>query len=65
MIQLIEDGERLSQPGACPDNIFNIIKTCWNHNPKTRPTFTVLTDFFANDPDYQNITELIRTDDIS
>ena len=35
---------RLAQPDACPDAVFDaIMRACWNHEPKTRPTFAQLT----------------------
>ncbi|KAI8122408.1 Tyrosine-protein kinase shark [Lucilia cuprina] len=64
-IQLIENGQRLPQPHLCPDHIYKIMQNCWNYKPKDRPTFRYLTDFFARDPDYQNILELIKTENIS
>lgn len=65
VIKIIENGERLKKPDICPENIFNIMENCWNYNPKDRPTFRHLTEFFSNDTDYQNITELIQTENIS
>lgn len=64
-IQLIENGERLPQPHLCPSHIYEIMLNCWNYKAKDRPTFRYLTEFFARDPDYQNILELIRTEHIS
>ncbi|KAM7345659.1 SH2 ankyrin repeat kinase [Cochliomyia hominivorax] len=64
-IQLIEHGRRLPQPQLCPLHIYKIMQNCWNYKPKDRPTFRYLTDFFARDPDYQNILELIKTENIS
>lgn len=65
VIKLVEIGKRLSKPKLCPDNVFQIMENCWNYNPKDRPTFRHLTQFFANDPDYQNLVELINTEHIS
>ncbi|XP_067629148.1 tyrosine-protein kinase Shark [Eurosta solidaginis] len=64
-VQLIEDGKRLCQPSVCPPNIYNIMEKCWQYNPKDRPTFRFLMEFFINDPDYQNIMELVKTKSIS
>lgn len=64
VIKIVEDGKRLTKPDACPDNVFQIMENCWNYSPKDRPTFRHLTEFFANDPDYQNLVELIKTRNI-
>uniref|UniRef100_W8BSA2 Tyrosine-protein kinase n=1 Tax=Ceratitis capitata TaxID=7213 RepID=W8BSA2_CERCA len=63
-VNLIEDGKRLSQPTYCPDNVYSIMENCWQYNPKDRPTFNFLTEFFIKDPDYQNIIELVKSKSI-
>lgn len=55
--QLIERGERLLKPDACPDNVHKIMSNCWNYKPKQRPTFRYLANFFSNDPEYQNLIQ--------
>uniref|UniRef100_A0A6B2EKM1 Tyrosine-protein kinase n=1 Tax=Phlebotomus kandelakii TaxID=1109342 RepID=A0A6B2EKM1_9DIPT len=62
VIKLIEEGKRLAKPTICPDDIFERMENCWNYNPKDRPTFRHLTEFFA--PDYANVTELIQSEQI-
>lgn len=64
-IKLIEKGYRLSQPKLCPDNVYKIMENCWNYNPKDRPTFRYLTEYFSKDPEYQNLSELIKSEHIS
>lgn len=61
---MIGRGERLPQPFGCPNNVFEIMSSCWNFHPRDRPTFRYLTEYFSNDPGYQNIVELIRTENI-
>lgn len=63
-IELVKQGIRLSKPDACPDCVFAKIQDCWNFEPRDRPTFRHLTEFFSNDPDYQNLVELIKTQNI-
>lgn len=65
VIKSIEAGQRLPKPTMCPDSVSEIMESCWNYYPRNRPTFKQLTQLFLNDPDYQNITELIQTGDIS
>ncbi|XP_055703901.1 tyrosine-protein kinase Shark isoform X2 [Phlebotomus papatasi] len=62
VIKLIEEGKRLLKPSLCPDDIFERMENCWNYKPKDRPTFRHLTEFFA--PDYANVTELIKSEQI-
>lgn len=59
VIKLIEDNQRLSQPDLCPDKVFEIMKSCWNYNPKNRPTFKFLTRFFTDDIEYQNLQDMV------
>ncbi|XP_055592392.1 tyrosine-protein kinase Shark isoform X2 [Uranotaenia lowii] len=61
VIKLIENNQRLAQPDLCPDKVFEIMKSCWNYNPKARPTFKFLTRFFADDIEYQNLQEMVQT----
>ena len=48
--ELIEDAvlgasrRILEQPAICPDNIYQIMKSCWRHEPSERETFSVLCD---------------------
>lgn len=63
-IKRINEGERLEKPIACPDNVYEKMKDCWNCSPRDRPTFRHLTEFFSNDPDYQNLVEMIKTQTI-
>ncbi|XP_057308321.1 tyrosine-protein kinase HCK-like [Hydractinia symbiolongicarpus] len=36
------DGKRLPQPQNCPDEIYNIMSSCWLELPEPRPNFTNL-----------------------
>ena len=38
----VPDGHRISAPPACPPGLYNIMYSCWNENPRHRPTFNVL-----------------------
>lgn len=64
VIELIERGERLQKPELCPDNISEMMQNCWNYNPKERPTFRHLTEFFSTQPEYTNLIEMIKTEHI-
>ncbi|CAG9759921.1 unnamed protein product [Ceutorhynchus assimilis] len=58
-IALIDKGERLSQPEACPDHIYKKMLQCWTLDSSERPTFKELAEFFKSDPEYINVKELI------
>lgn len=64
VIKLIESNKRLVKPENCPDHVYRMMENCWNYDPKDRPTFRHLTEFFSGDPDYQNLVELIKTQNI-
>lgn len=61
VIKLIESNQRLSQPELCSNRVFDVVKSCWNYNPKNRPTFIFLTRFFTDDIEYQNLQEMVQT----
>ncbi|CAD7088533.1 unnamed protein product [Hermetia illucens] len=64
-IKYIEDGRRLPKPADCPSDIYKVMENCWNYNPRDRPTFRYLTEYFLKDPNYQNLSELIQSEHIS
>ena len=41
------EDERLHQPDACPNNIYEILKQCWAKSPADRPTFEALKEFLT------------------
>uniref|UniRef100_A0A8D8A527 Tyrosine-protein kinase n=2 Tax=Culex pipiens TaxID=7175 RepID=A0A8D8A527_CULPI len=61
VIKLIEDSQRLAQPELCPDKVFEVMKSCWNYNPKARPTFKFLTRFFSDDIEYTNLQDMVQS----
>ncbi|XP_030748322.1 tyrosine-protein kinase Shark [Sitophilus oryzae] len=58
-IKLIDNGQRLEQPAACPDNIFEMMLKCWAMNSDDRPSFSELVEFFNSGSEYTNIKELL------
>ncbi|KAK6619535.1 hypothetical protein RUM43_012292 [Polyplax serrata] len=65
VIKLVEQGERLSRPDKCPEEVYKIMEQCWNFDPSLRPTFAQLLNIFSTDPEYINIRELVIGSDIS
>lgn len=41
----------LSRTRGLDDKIWNIIETCWNHDPAMRPTASKVVEYFGNLPD--------------
>lgn len=64
VIKIVEEGKRLNKPDACPKSVFKIMSSCWNYNPKDRPSFRHLTEYFSNDREYTNLIEAIRMQNI-
>ena len=55
----VERGYRMPQPPSCPDPLYEIMLTCWNKDPASRPTFdylqATLDDYFAaSGPNYED-----------
>uniref|UniRef100_A0A7E4VGP3 Non-specific protein-tyrosine kinase n=1 Tax=Panagrellus redivivus TaxID=6233 RepID=A0A7E4VGP3_PANRE len=42
IIMFLNEGRRLQCPVTCPDQIYALIITCWDNDPKKRPTFKQL-----------------------
>lgn len=60
----MEKGERLRKPEKCPMPIYLVMKSCWDYEPKNRPTFSELIGIFSADPDYANLTDLMDSTEI-
>jgi len=39
IVDFLKSGQRLKQPDGCPDNIYQIMTTCWSYDPLKRPSF--------------------------
>uniref|UniRef100_T1GU63 Serine-threonine/tyrosine-protein kinase catalytic domain-containing protein n=1 Tax=Megaselia scalaris TaxID=36166 RepID=T1GU63_MEGSC len=61
-IKKIEDGYRLPRPNMCSETTYDMMTRCWYYNPKDRPTFRILKDFFTSD--YSNLNELVSFENI-
>ncbi|KAM9427135.1 tyrosine-protein kinase Lyn-like [Salvelinus alpinus] len=54
----VQKGYRMPRPGNCPNELYDIMTTCWKSKPDDRPTFdyiqSVLDDFYtATEGQYQ------------
>ena len=41
-VSFVQNGGRLQKPTNCPDNIYQLMKECWNSKPDQRPAFVEL-----------------------
>ena len=52
VLERVESGYRMPKPDACPDPLYDIMLSCWKHEPDDRPTFDYLTstlqDFYVS-----------------
>lgn len=39
IIQMLNTGYRMPCPTLCPQNVYDIIRECWNEDPEARPNF--------------------------
>lgn len=55
VIQLIERKGRLKIPDKCPENIYKLMRRCWEYNAADRPTFSDIYKELQNKTGYENI----------
>lgn len=48
VVEKILKGERMEQPEACPDSVYEIMLKCWEEEPVNRISFQDLVVFFAS-----------------
>ena len=44
VINQLQSGYRMPRPENCPQNIYQVMRDCWNENPESRPTFQTIRD---------------------
>lgn len=42
IIEFLKAGQILAKPDGCPDEIYDIMKSCWSLDPTKRPSFSEL-----------------------
>ncbi|XP_066298173.1 uncharacterized protein [Branchiostoma lanceolatum] len=42
LMKLLPDGYRLEKPALCPQDVYDVMKSCWETLPENRPTFPQL-----------------------
>jgi fyn-related kinase len=46
VLKQVEHGYRMPAPPNCPQNLYDIMKECWDAETKQRPTFETLKEKF-------------------
>ena len=46
----IKEGTFLSRPNECPEEIYEMMLSCWRMEPTARPTFTSIRGAFSSEP---------------
>lgn len=41
-IQVVTEDLRPSQPKDCPDDVYELMESCWERDPSERPTFAAI-----------------------
>ena len=62
-VDYIEAGHRLAMPEKASNDVYTIMRKCWEYRPDNRPTFEELFSIFSDNPEYLNLTELLKTQD--
>nr|XP_012144959.1 PREDICTED: tyrosine-protein kinase receptor torso-like isoform X3 [Megachile rotundata] len=65
ILKLLKSGYRLERPTSCSVELYNIMSSCWNVRPQSRPTFTELKESLDkllshySENKYLNIDEIL------
>ncbi|KAJ8928265.1 hypothetical protein NQ314_019216 [Rhamnusium bicolor] len=46
IVKELRSGRRLPRPEICTDELFALMQRCWMENPKDRPSFKDLVEYF-------------------
>lgn len=63
-VKFIEEGNRLARPENAELDTYSTMLWCWEYHPQSRPTFEELFKIFVENPEYENITELLKIQDL-
>ncbi|XP_034032455.1 insulin-like growth factor 1a receptor [Thalassophryne amazonica] len=51
VLRFVMEGGLLDKPDNCPDMLFELMRMCWQYNPKMRPTFLEIISSIKDDLD--------------
>ncbi|KAI9529872.1 hypothetical protein NQZ68_008111 [Dissostichus eleginoides] len=49
VLRFVMEGELLDKPDKCPDMLFELMRMCWQYNPKMRPSFLEIINSIKQD----------------
>ncbi len=64
-VRFVEAGHRLSRPERAELDVYSAMLWCWEHRPGDRPTFQELFRIFVENPEYENMKELLKVQDLT
>ena len=64
VVKYIEAGQRLQRPPLAEIDIYATMTWCWEEKAADRPSFNDLFKKFTENPEYSNLVELLRTQDL-
>jgi len=64
VIKYLDAGKRLARPTECEQDVWNTMNWCWEYDPKSRPSFSELFKFFVESPEYANLKDLLKSQDL-
>ncbi|KAM9294553.1 insulin receptor-related protein [Gastrophryne carolinensis] len=58
VLHFVIDNGTLEKPDGCPDRLHELMRLCWQKNPKSRPTFIQILDSLKDDlkPRFQQVS---------
>ncbi|NXN96122.1 INSR protein, partial [Rhinopomastus cyanomelas] len=58
VLKFVMDGGYLDQPDNCPERLHSLMQTCWQYNPKMRPSFIEIIEMLKEDlhPSFQEVS---------
>ena len=62
-LEYLEAGNRLAMPEKASNDDYGVMLKCWDYRPEERPSFEELFKYFSDNPEYLNLTELLKTQD--
>lgn len=65
VVKFIDSGKRLMRPEKAEIEVYSFMTWCWEEDPSKRPKFSELFKFFAENPEYSNLKELMLTQDLA
>nr|AIF28001.1 insulin-like growth factor 1 receptor [Monopterus albus]AIN42398.1 insulin-like growth factor 1 receptor [Monopterus albus] len=64
VLRFVMEGGLLEKPQNCPDMLFELMRTCWQYNPKMRPSFVEIISGIKDelDPSFKEVSFFYSAD---